>query len=282
MRKFSTVFNSVFITVVIIIFSNSVVFAQWPVLPSGKPLNPSDPSEPYSLASFYGHRYNMVNGELYTFGLKGGVAFGQTRHQFMADVPFVRSSVAGIEDLVGIGDVTFTYKGIIHELPEGLQNYKTSTFFFDLSLPTGNRFDGHGTGSLVGIPGFIFAFKPIQEVGIYPKIWYIHSFKNVSGEFIPGYPNTISSDPDANNEKKIRNLNLEVLFTVELPSQSWIGAAPMYSREMVNNDNTLSVRPELGKLFSENWLIKLNSVFYIAGRRRLLNWIGFDLNYYFL
>ena len=254
--------------------------AQWPVLSSMKSLNPSDPSEPYSFISFNGERFNLVNGEIYSWGVTGAWAFDENKHQLQVKIPFVRSSVAGIEDLIGIGDITFRYKGVVHELPEGLHTYKTTTFYFDLSISTGNEFDGHGTGSLVGVPGLIFAFKPIQEVGIYPRIWYIHSFKDVSGEFMSGYPSAISSDPDENNEKMIRNLGLQVMFTIELPSASWMGVAPVYSKELVNRDNIFSISPELGKLFDEHWLIRLNSLFYITGRRRLLNWIGFDLTYY--
>ena len=129
-------FSSLYLVIIITISASTTTFAQWPVLQSGKVLNPSDPSEPYSLGSFNGERFNMVGGEIYSWGFTGAYAFGQNRHQFLVDIPFVRSSVAGIEDLVGIGDITMRYKGVVHEMPEGLKSYKTTTFYFDLSICT--------------------------------------------------------------------------------------------------------------------------------------------------
>lgn len=255
------------------------VMAQWPLLPSGKELNPSDFTRPYSDIAFSGEYIDMVQGHIWQWTFHGGFAFGKNKHGLSVKVPFVRTVYPGVEELTGIGDITFRYHLVTYESKLRVRTLASSALRLDISIPTGDPLKGHGAGVPIFMPGFSLAYRPVPQIAMFPHIKYFHSFGEIDGDWGGGYPGSIPSDP-AMEDNKVRMIFVECLFNYEF-NEAWIGLSPMYSYSFIENDGTLSLRPQLGKLFVEKVSINLSASFYIAGRRRLNSLTYFDVRYFF-
>ncbi len=271
--------RAVFFTTLIFMFFTSIARSQWPVLPNGRFLNPSDNTIPYSHIDFSGELYNFVKGKLWQFNISGSLSLFKGKHELNIKVPFIRSEYSGIENLSGIGDIAVRWKILTYESKLRVRTLASSAFYLELSIPTGNEFSGHGTGVPLLIPGFMLAYRPVQQIAIFPHIRYIHSVGNANSDWGGGISGGFPSDPDE-TARKIRVLQAEIFFNVEF-NEAWTGIAPGYSYEFNGGEGTLNIRPELGKLFAETLALKLSGSFYVAGRRRLLNWTMFSVNYFF-
>jgi hypothetical protein len=269
------------ITLISLVIGSTFARAQvlWPALSSGKDLNPSDITQPYSNAALAGEFIDMVTGNLWQWNFQGGIALGQNKHGFSFEVPFVRSVYPDVEQLTGIGDISFRYHLVSYESKMRVRTLASSALYFDISIPTGNTLKGHGAGVPILMPGFALAYRPVPQIAIYPHVRYLHSFGEADGEWGGGYPGTIPDDPALDN-MKIRSLQLEGLFNYEF-NQAWIGIAPAYSYSFSTKEGTLTIRPQIGKLFAEKISINLSGSFYVAGRRRLNSWTYFDVRYFF-
>ena len=270
------------LVVLVLVFMaiSKAVFAQWPLIEDGLYLNPSDPSRPYSRAYMSGEYFNLVEGELWQYAFAGNVAFGRHRHEINFQVPFVRSVFPGIENLSGIGDVNAGYSWVFYERKSLATSLTNATFSIKTSFPTGDENAGHGVGRPIYVPGITFSFKPADQVGIYPSVRYITSGKAGRGNWAGGFPGAIPDEPSSNPDKRFNVLQLDAMFNIEF-NDAWIGLTPVYSYEFNQGESTLNLRPEVGILFNESFLIKLNSTVYIAGKRRLLYWTQFEIAYYF-
>lgn len=253
--------------------------AQWPVLNNGKSLNPSDPTRPYSGISFSGELLNLVKGNLWQFTLSGAVAFAKNTQEIAIELPYVRSEYTGIESLSGIGDVSVSYLVMTYESKQHVRTLSSSALKLNLSLPTGNEFDGHGAGVPVFTPEFVLAYRPVKELAIYPDFRYVHSIGISSSNWAGGFPGVIPEDP-ASDSRKIRVIQTELLFNLEF-NEAWVGIAPSYTYDLKGNEGTLTISPELGKMFTEKFSLNLGAAFYVAGRQRLINRTMFELNYFF-
>jgi hypothetical protein len=252
---------------------------MWPGLPSGKDLNPSDITRPYNNIAIAGEFVDMVEGNLWKWNLQGGIALGQNRHGFSFKIPFVRSIYPDVEQLTGIGDISLRYQLVTYDSKMHVRTLASSALYLDLSIPTGDELKGHGAGVPILMPGFALAYRPVPQIAIYPHIRYLHSFGDVEGDWGGGYPGAIPGDPALEN-KKIRSFQIEGMFNYEF-NRAWIGIAPAYIYSFSSKEGTLTIRPQIGKLFAEKISINLSSSFYIAGRRRLISWTYFDVRYYF-
>jgi hypothetical protein len=268
------------IIIIVFVFSPFLgVMAQWPLLPNGKELNPSDFTRPYSDIAFSGEYINMVQGHIWQWTVHGGFAFGKNKHGLSVKVPFVRTVYPGVEELTGIGDITFRYHLVTYESKMRVRTLASSALRLDISIPTGDPLKGHGAGVPIFMPGFSLAYRPVPQIAILPHMKYFHSFGEIDGDWGGGYPGSIPSDP-AMEDNKVRMIFVECLFNYEF-NEAWIGLSPMYSYSFIENDGTLSLRPQLGKLFVEKVSINLSASFYIAGRRRLNSLTYFDVRYFF-
>lgn len=263
----------------LIIMSYSQLKAQWPLLPSGKELNPSDLTQPYSNIAFSGEYIDMVQGSIWQWTLQGGVAFMQNKHGISVQVPFVRSVYPGVEQLTGLGDISFRYHLVTSQSKTQTKSLASSGLYLNLSIPTGNTLEGHGAGVPIFMPGFVIAFRPVPQIAIYPHIRYLHSFGETENDWAGGFPGTIPDNPGL-EKAKVRLIQLEAMFNYEF-NEAWIGIAPAFSYSFTSSEATLSIRPQIGKLFVEKVSINLSGSFYIAGRRRLNSWTYFDIRYFF-
>ncbi len=264
-----------------ILFLPSPILAQsdWPLLPNGRFLNPSDITMPYDHLDFKGELYDFVEGNIWKFSLSGGVSLFHDKHEISIDIPFVRSEYTGIENLLGIGDILIRWKMLTYESINRVRTLASSALYLEISVPTGEEFNGHGAGVPILSPGFILSYRPVQRIGIFPQIKYTHSFGEASSEWGGAVSGGISVDPE-DISRKIRAMQAEILFNVEF-TDTWIGLAPAYVQDFNSGEGTLNLRPELGILFAESIALKLSGSFFIAGRRRLLSWTMFSANYYF-
>lgn len=268
-------------TIFLIIFFPLTLLAQqeWPLLPNGRFLNPSDITMPYDHLDFKGELYNFTKGKLWKFSLSGGISLFHDKHELSVDIPFVRSEYTGIENLLGIGDIVVRWKMLTYESIRRVRTLASSSLYLEVSVPTGEEFNGHGAGVPILTPGFILCYRPVQRIGIFPQLRYAHSFGEASSEWGGAINGGISADPNE-MARKIRAIQTEILFIVEF-TETWIGIAPAYIYEFNSKEGTLNIRPELGVLFGESLALKLSGSFFIAGRRRLLSWTMFTANYYF-
>jgi hypothetical protein len=251
----------------------------WPLLPSEKELNPSDITIPYSNVAFAGEFIDMLEGNLWQWNFQGEVAFGQNTHGLSIEVPFVRSVYPGVEQLTGIGDISLRYHLVTYASKMRVRTLASSGLYLNLSIPTGDTFKGHGAGVPILMPGFALAYRPVPQIAIYPHIRYAHSFGEADGGYAGGFSGTIPDNPDSDNAK-IRLFQIESIFNYEF-NQAWIGISPEYSYSFSSKEGTLSIRPQIGKLFVEKVSVNLSGSFYIAGRRRLNSWTYFDVRYFF-
>lgn len=265
----------------LVVSMTSTAIAQdiWPALRSGKDLNPSDITRPYSNLAFSGEYIDMVEGNIWKWNLQAGIALGQNKHGFSVEVPFVRSVYPGVEQLTGMGDVSIRYQLVTYDSKMRARTLASSSLYLDLSIPTGKTLYGHGAGVFIFRPGFALAYRPVPQLAIYPHIRYFHSFGETDSEWGGGFPGMLPDDP-ALGEMKVRLFQLEGIFNYEF-NQAWIGLAPAYSYSFSSKEGTLSLRPQLGKLFAEKVSISLSGSFYVAGRRRLNSWTYFDVRYFF-
>jgi hypothetical protein len=215
MNRFQIIF-----TFLLISLSFVQLRAQWPVLPSGKDLNPSDLTQPYSDIAFSGEYFDLVEGSIWQWKLQGGVAFGQNKHGLSLEVPFVRSLFPGVEQLTGIGDISIRYHLVTYDSKMRVRTLASSAFYLDLSIPTGNTFKGHGAGVPIIMPGFALAYRPVPQIAIYPHIRYLHSFGEADSNWSGGFGDSSSDN------MKIRTLQLEAMFNYEF-NEAWIGIAPV-------------------------------------------------------
>jgi hypothetical protein len=265
----------------VIILSSLELSAQseWPLLPNGRFLNPSDITMPYDHLDFKGELYDFEKGNIWKFSLSGGISLFRDKHEISIDIPFVRSEYTGIENLLGIGDLLLRWKMLTYESINRVRTLASSAIYLEVSLPTGEEYNGHGAGVPIMSPGFILCYKPVQRIGIFPHIKYTHSLGEASSEWGGAISGGISIDPDEMT-RKIRAMQAEILFNVEFTGL-WIGIAPAYVQDFNSGEGTLNIRPELGILFAESLALKLSGSFFIAGRRRLQSWTMFSANYYF-
>lgn len=250
----------------------------WPVLNSEIELNPSDITRPYNNLALAGEYFNMVQGNIWKWNVQGGVAFAKNKHGISFEVPFVRSVYPGVEQLTGIGDISVKYQFMTYDSKMRVRTLASSGLYVNLSIPTGNSFEGHGAGVPIISPGFALAYRPVRSIAIYPHIRYSHSF----GEIADNWYGNSGSIPDnsGSDAGKARVLSVESIFNYEF-NQAWIGLSPEYNYSFSSKEGTLNLRPQIGKLFAEKISINLSSSFYIAGRRRLISWTYFDVRYFF-
>ena len=265
----------VLIFMTLVFLTSLVAKAQWPVLYKGYELNPSDPTKPYSHLGFSGELYDMVEGDIWEWNLKGGFAFLHNQHMIGVHIPFIRSIYPGIENLYGIGDITLRYHWVPYEAQYQSNSLKSMAFLLDVSIPTGDEFSGHGTGVPMLIPTYILGIKPVEKVAIYPLFRFIYSVGETDREWTGGYPGVGTGEGG-----NVRLFQTDILFNIEF-NQAWLGLAPVLSYEFNGQETTLSLRPELGILLGEALSLKLTGAFYIAGRRRFNSWTMFDAGYYF-
>jgi hypothetical protein len=269
------------IVILALFFSPLISSAQpeWPLLQNGRFLNPSDITMPYDHLDFKGELYDFVNGNIWKFSLSGGISLFHDKHELGVDIPFVRSEYTGIENLLGIGDIVIRWKILTYESINRVRTLASSALSLEVSIPTGEEFNGHGAGVTILTPGFVLCYRPVDRIGIFPQIKYTHSLGEASSEWGGAVSGGISVDPE-DISRKIRAMQAEILFNVEF-SKSWVGVAPVYLQDFDSGEGTLNIRPELGILFAESISLKLSGSFFIAGRRRLLSWTMFTANYYF-
>ncbi|MGD9328821.1 MAG: hypothetical protein PVH48_07635 [Cyclobacteriaceae bacterium] len=260
-----------YIIFLLLLFSGKSM-AQWPLLPSGKELNPSDITQPYSDIAFSGELIDMIEGHIWQWTFQGGVAFGQNKHGLSLKVPFVRSVALGVEQLTGIGDINIRYHLVTYDSKLRMRTLASSALYLDLSIPTGNTLYGHGAGVPILTPGFTLAYRPVPQIAIYPHIRYLHSFGEAEYYWAGGN----SSSDNVN----VRTLQFETIFNYEF-NEAWIGISPVVDYSFTSKEGTLGIRPQLGKLFAEKVSISLSGTFYVAGRRRLNSWTYFDVRYFF-
>lgn len=267
-----------FIIFLFLLFSGKSL-AQWPLLPSGKELNPSDITHPYSDIAFSGELIDMIEGHIWQWTFQGRVAFGQNKHGLSIEVPFVRSVAPGVEQLTGIGDINIRYHLVTYDSELRMRTLASSALYLDLSIPTGNTLYGHGSGVPIIMPGFNLAYRPVPQIAIYPHIRYLHSFGEAEYDGTGGFYGTIPSNSGLEKEK-IRSLQFETIFNYEF-NEAWIGISPAISYSFTSNEGSLSIRPQLGKLFINKLSVSLSASFYLVGRRRLNSWTYFDVRYFF-
>ncbi|MBR9999219.1 MAG: hypothetical protein KFF73_09620 [Cyclobacteriaceae bacterium] len=269
------------IIILSMLFPSREILAQpeWPILPNGRFLNPSDMTIPYDHIDFKGELYNFEQGNTWKFSLAGGISLFRDKHELTIELPVVRSEYTDIENLTGIGDIMIRWKILTYESIQRVRTLASSAFYFEVSLPTGEELNGHGAGVPVITPGFILAYRPVPQIGILPHLRYAHSLGEANSEWSGGMSGTYPGNPD-DMETKIRALQAEIFFYAEF-SQAWLGLAPGYIYDFYSGEGTLNLRPEIGKLFADSLALKLSGLFYIAGRRRLLNWTMFSVNYFF-
>ena len=259
-------------TIFLYLFLAGESMAQWPLLPSGKELNPSDITQPYSDVAFSGELIDMIEGHIWQWTFQGGVAFGKNKHGLSINVPFVRSVALGVEQLTGIGDISLRYHLVTYQSEMRMRTLASSALYLDLSIPTGNTLYGHGAGVPILTPGFTLAYRPVPQLAIYPHIRYLHSFGEAEFYWAGG--------SSSGEEVNIRSLQIEAIFNYEF-NEAWIGISPAFSYSFTSSEGTLSIRPQLGKLFAEKVSLSLSASFYIAGRRRLNSVTYFDVRYFF-
>jgi hypothetical protein len=274
MNRFQIVILFIFI-----IATDNYAQNLWPLLPSGKELNPSDITQPFSNAAFAGEYIDMVEGNLWQWNFQGAVAFSKNKHGLSFEIPLVRSVYPGVEQLTGIGDISFRYHLVTYQSKMRVRTLASTGLYLELSIPSGNTLKGHGAGVPVFMPGFAMAYRPVPQIAIYPHVRYLHSFGETDGDWGGGFPGTIPDDP-ALEKNKIRLFQIESIFNYEF-NEAWIGISPVFSYSFVSKEGTVNIRPQLGKLFAETVSISLSGSFYIAGRRRLNSWTYFDIRYFF-
>ena len=257
-----------------------IAYAQWPLVEDGLYLNPSDPSRPYTNLSLSGELFSLVEGQLWQYSVSGDLAFGKFRNQLGIQVPFVQSIIPGIENFSGIGDVGVKYNYVFFERKNISNSLTNATFSLNMTFPTGNQYLGEGVGRTMIIPGVTFAFKPADQIGIYPSIKYITSARPTTGRWAGGFPGAIPDITGSNLSKRISALQINSTFNLEF-NETWLGLTPILSYDFISNDYSINLRPEIGKFFNDSFLIKINSTAYIIGQRKLLFWTQFVIGYYF-
>ena len=156
---------------------------EWPPLPNGRFLNPSDITMPYNHLDFTGELYSFVKGKLWQFTLSGGITLFRDQHELSVEVPFVRSEYSGIENLAGIGDIMVRWKILTYESERRVRSLASSAFYLEVSLPTGEEFNGHGAGVPILTPGFVLAYRPVQQIALLPHLRYAHSIGEANSEW---------------------------------------------------------------------------------------------------
>lgn len=256
------------------------VRAQWPLIDDGLYMNPSDPSRPYSSFSFSGEVFNLVEGQLWQYSLNGSVAFGHHRNQLTVQVPVAQAVIPGIENYSGLGDINTGYSYVFYERQSLVSSLTNATFSLNISFPTGDQYVGLGVGRTIIVPGITLAFKPADQIGIYPSVRYITSAKPTSGSWAGGFPGAVPDESGTNPEARFSALLINTEFNLEF-NQTWISLTPVVSYDFTGTDYSVNLRPEIGRLFGDSFLLKINSTAYIMGKRRLLYWTQFVAGYYF-
>jgi hypothetical protein len=252
---------------------------EWPLLPNGRYLNPADLTMPYSHLDFKGELYNYEQGNTWKFSLMGSMALFREKQELSIEIPVVRSEFTDIENLTGIGDIVVRWKILTYESIQRVRTLASTAFYLEVSVPTGEELNGHGTGVPVINPGFVMAYRPVPQIGILPHLKYAHSLGEASADWSGAMSGTFPGNPD-DMAVKIRALQAEILFNAEF-NEAWIGLAPGYVFDFYSGEGTLNLRPEIGKLFADSLALKLSGLFYIAGRKRINSWTMFGVNYYF-
>ncbi len=268
-----------YISILFVLVFYTTGYAQWPLLDNGRDLNPADRTMPYNHLDFSGELFNFIQGNLWQFKLSAGFSFLKDNHELSVDLPLIRSEYTGIENLSGLGDIKLNYKALTYESKLRVRTLASSSAYVSLSLPTGDEFSGHGAGVPIIIPGFRLAYRPVEQIAIYPDIHYTHSFGEANSAWGGGISGGVPDDP-ATEVRKIRSSQVEVFFNAEL-NEAWLGIAPVYSYDFIGKEGTLNIRPEIGKLFASSFSVKISGSFYVAGRRRLLSWTTFHVGYIF-
>ncbi len=255
-------------------------YGQWQLIEDGLYLNPSDPSRPYSNVSLSGELFDLVEGQLWQYTFNGSLAFGHYRNQLSLGIPYVTTVIPGIENFSGIGDLTAGYSYVFYERKSVSSPLTNATASLNFSFPTGDQYVGHGVGRTVVVPGIMLAFKPADQVAIYPSFTYITSTKPATGRWAGGFPGAVPDESGSNPEKRISAFELSSEFNIEF-NATWLGLTPIYSYDFTGGNYTVNLRPEIGKLFNNSFLLKINSTVYILGKRNLLYWTQFVAAYYF-
>jgi hypothetical protein len=264
----------------LLIISIPVLSQDWPLIDDGLYKNPSDPSRPYSSVSLSGELFDLVEGQLWQYSPEASLAFSRHRDQLSIRIPVVRTEIPGYESFSGIGDIALGYSLVFYERKSISSSLINATANLNISFPTGDQYVGHGVGRTVIVPGITLAFKPIDAIGIYPSVQYILSAKPTTGNWAGGFPGAVPDQTGSNPEERLSALLVNSQFNLEF-NKTWFGLTPILSIDFRSNDYTVNLRPEIGKLFGESFMLKINSTVYILGERRLLYWTQFVAGYYF-
>lgn len=267
-------------TVLLMLLSVPAFSQEWPLIDDGLYKNPSDPSRPYSSLSLSGELFNLVEGQLWQYSPSLSVAFSRHRDQLSIRVPIVNTVIPGYENYAGIGDIQAGYSMVFYERNSIASSLINATAHLTVSLPTGDQYVGHGVGRTIIVPEIMLAFKPIDAIGIYPSVQYITSAKPTTGRWAGGFPGAVPDQTGNNPEQRLSAFQIDSEFNLEF-NRTWLGLTPIVSIDLNSSNYTVNLRPEIGKMFGEGFVLKINSTAYILGERRLLYWTQFEAGYYF-
>jgi hypothetical protein len=192
----------------------------------------------------------------------------------------VNTVIPGYENYAGIGDIQAGYSMVFYERNSIASSLINATAHLTVSLPTGDQYVGHGVGRTIIVPEIMLAFKPIDEIGIYPSVQYITSAKPTTGRWAGGFPGAVPDQTGNNPEQRLSAFQIDSEFNLEF-NRTWLGLTPIVSIDLNSSNYTVNLRPEIGKMFGEGFVLKINSTAYILGERRLLYWTQFEAGYYF-
>ena len=241
-------------------------------------VKPYDITRGYTVFGLGGQRFDLVDGQIWQWDLFGRWAFDEERHQVGVEVPFVRSDYfTNIETRTGMGDLKVRYMAQVMNGSFG-GTLNTASIAMEVNFPTGEVEDGHGLGSIVISPLLNYGIWLHPQVSFFSSLRYAHSTQTVGGVWSSG--GTVPDNPDLQVERKIRDLLFEATGVLEVVKDGWLSLGMVYSRFFSEQESTVDIRPEIGKLWDQKYGLSLRSIFWIAGRRRVNSWIEFEFAFY--
>ncbi len=229
-----------------------------------------DPANMYTRASFDFDSYFFVESNR-IYAIRGSFYYGLNnhRHVFGISVPVVHSifsgNYGGFENTVGIGDLRFTYNGVLFLPRNSAQTLQRVSFLFDSSAPTGNDVLGHGVGTWLFKPGLMAYYRLDPAVAFYPELRFQFSGGegNLGGDGNPDYE-------DADSDGSFQAISVNLPFTAEMTSwQGWFSINPRYMYSISENTSFLFVRVDVGKMIGQRSSGALQISKFIAGQPRL-------------
>lgn len=212
----------------------------------------------------------MAGAQFYSIRPACYYGLGNGKHLFGLSIPVVHNiflaDYAGFENTTGIGDIRMMYMLALYPKSKNASASRTS-FYVEMTAPTGEYRLGRGAGAWMYKPGIIFTYNPDPDIAVYPEIRFQLSRGDVNSQ---GGSNGVPDFQNPDKDGKLQDLTMQLPAVINLSEWGgWFSINPQYIQSFSVKEYFIFLRTDVGKMIGSKSSAALSITKFIAGQPRL-------------